>query len=722
MGDPGAGKTTLLTALVRNYIKRRKLLPVFVPMGLHKPAESLIPLFDFKDISRGSIETLLNRGEFLVVFDGVNESPCDSIDEVFHEVLAFIKRYPANQYFLSCRTSEFPDWVHEDLTEVTVLPVSMDEVERQFSHTLGASRAREILDRLSLEQGYMRLKELCQNPLLLAMMLSLYKTSQTDDLEILISRARIYEKFLQRLNLRERKKRRPRGLERVWESGFKQEVLGLLGYKMQQTELVYVTDEVLQRWIADALGSGSWDLWWRPEERPTVQVLFRNTVARPPIKGVIKDRQEPRYYAFLHQSFGEYYAALYLKTVIEKDPHRIIDLDYFILDETRRQWEVVTLLCGLLEDSEPVISIIKRKATELKRQSLLVLAGRCVRDATHLSNEDADDIRIRLIDAFKYWDIPFDYDLICAIKETGNRQSPAFPARLAEDALRFTDKYAQVVPVELREASIEALTRFLSAQDPSLIMDAAYTLSKRKYVTEEAKRHVVRVLLEALESSKGHVRQQLIIALKELGHADALPVLLRIIADVAEGPYARAYALNGLGTIGELSAVEPIIDYLLDHENPYRDSASWSLQRLGKIALVRDPKLAERIKKTYLKALLGETNDQEGKYAKGNIVYSLSALNAVEFRDEIIDWIKTQRDPYVVEDGLNAIGVLGGKRAAVTILPFLKSVDPVVRMKAAEALGRLGYVGAIEDLEALIDDGFSIVRDAAQAALQTLRS
>lgn len=720
VGEPGAGKTTLLIELVKEHIDNRKLLPVFIRMGLHLPGHSFIELFDLKEISLRELNDLLLQGRFLIVFDGVNECPCDNLDEVFHDLLRFMKQFPGNQYFLSCRTSEFPDWVHEDLTEVTVLPVSMEEVERRFVFALGKSKGREVLDNISLEHGYIRLKELCQNPLLLAMMLSLYEGATGDELGVISSRARIYEKFLQRLDLRERRKRKPSAAERVWTSGLKQEVLSLVGYKMQQRELVFVTEETLQKWIADAVTSGEWDSWWMPNARPEVQVIFRNAVSHPPIKGILQDNDEPRFYAFLHQSFGEYYAALRLKYLIENNRGDIRQLEPFVLDETRRQWEVVTLLCGLLENADPVMSFIKRRAAELKNQGLLVLAGRCIRDASHVSMQDADDVRIRMIDAFKFWDIPFDYDLIRAIKESLGRKSPLLPQRLVDDAFRFTEKYAQVLPVELRETSIEALKSYLSEADSGLIIDAAYTLGRRKYDSNKEKLGAVTALLERLQSGSGFVREQIIIALKELAHPNALEPLLSIISDVTESRHARAFALNGLGKIGDLSAADPIISYLRNHNNPYRDSASWSLQMLGKVAMKKDPELFCRIKNAYFKALLTETNDEEGKYAKGNIVYSLSVLNAVEYRDDIVNWLKSESDPYVIEDGINAVGLLGGSNAAEVILPYLKSDDPVIRMKAAESLGRLRFYEAKPALENLLTDSFSIVRDTAEQTLQVL--
>lgn len=719
VGDPGSGKTTLLTELVKRYINYDKLIPVFIPMGMYSERD-MIDFFDLKELSRQAVEELLDRGRFLIVFDGVNESPADSLDDVFHSITKFIKKYPSNRYFLSCRTSEFPDWVHEDLTEVTILPVSMDEIEHQFLAVLGDFKGREIMNRISLEQGYTRLKELCQNPLLLAMLLTIYKGTLEDDPGRITSRARLYEKFLQRMEHRERKKRKPRVEERTLPSGLREEILSLIGFKMQEKELVYVVEETLQRWLVEAIDSGQWDTWWRPGERPTLQTLFRNAVGKPPIKA-IGNEEDPKYFAFLHQSFGEYYSALYLKNSLDSDRLELSDLDLFILDATRRQWEVITLLCGLLDDAEQITSYIKHKAEELRNQSLLVLAGHCVRDASHIPSEEADDVRIRLIDAFKYWDIPFDYELIHAIKETMGRQSSLFPHRLAEDALRFAEKYAQVIPVELKETSIESLKRYLFCEDSSLVIDSAYTLANRTYRSESEKREVTGFILARLESSTtGIVREQLIMALKMLADPVSLPTLLRLIADTGESPRARAFALNGLGQIGDLSATQPIIDYLLNHQNPYRDSASWSLQMLGKIAMSKAPELAEHLKNVYMQALLRETDDIEGRYAKGNIIYSLGIMQATEFTDQILEWILTQKDDYVLEDAINAIGNLGDYRASNILISFITWNDPVVRMKAANALGEIGYCEAIPDLENLLGDHFPIVRETAKKAIDKL--
>jgi HEAT repeat protein len=211
-------------------------------------------------------------------------------------------------------------------------------------------------------------------------------------------------------------------------------------------------------------------------------------------------------------------------------------------------------------------------------------------------------------------------------------------------------------------------------------------------------------------------------ALKMLADPVSLPTLLRLIADTDESPRARAFALNGLGQIGDLSATRPIIDYLLNHQNPYRDSASWSLQMLGKIAMSKAPELAAHLKNVYMQALLRETDDIEGRYAKGNIIYSLGIMRATEFTDQILEWIMTQKDDYVLEDAINAIGNLGEYRASNILISFVNWNDPVVRMKAANALGEIGYCEAIPDLENLIDDPFPIVRETAKKAIDKLRN
>lgn len=724
VGDPGAGKTTLLKFLALEYCSTLKKIPVFVRMGLYHQNIDIKNLLDLREFTKNNIDTLLFNGKLLIIWDGVNESSYDNIDDVFLNLLEFMNEFPQNQYFLSCRSVEFPEWVHSEIEEMHVLPIPPDEIKNQFEVCLGNEKGNKIYDNLFLLQRFNMIRELCQNPLLLGMIISHFnnidETKYLESVEQISSRANLYKQFIQKFEYHQRKKGPLFSYEQKIPFELSEEILGFVAYTMQNRDLVYVSDDKLQELLIDKESDilNYWKDWWEKNEKPSHFEIYKNFINKPQIKTYEIAEDEPIQYSFLHQSFGEFYTSLYVSNMLKKGLLLLEDLDIYI-DGSKRRWEVIIFLAGLIDDVCILTSYLKKKAKRDKNQKLLILASHCFRESLNVNPKEADDICIRMIDAFKYWDIPFDYDLIYCSKQISERLSEGFPKRLEEDIDWFTEKYVhQIVPVELKNVSLDTLIDYLNSEELTLAIDAAHTLGKRNYFSKDIKKKVVRSLLNKLKDSEKDFREHIIIALKELSHPLALEPLLEIINNSSESARARAYALNALGNIGDLAAALPIIQYLKNHNNPYRDSASWSLQYIGKFAKKYDHSLLEIIKESYFECLLTETNDKNGRYTKGNIVYSLAELNAVEYSNKLLKWLDTVDDAYVLEDAINAIGILGGNEAAEKLCKYLTHDDPVVRMKTAEALVRLRYKDVPKVLQNLLHDEYNVVIETANEALE----
>lgn len=90
--------------------------------------------------------------------------------------------------------------------------------------------------------------------------------------------------------------------------------------------------------------------------------------------------------------------------------------------------------------------------------------------------------------------------------------------------------------------------------------------------------------------------------------------------------------------------------------------------------------------------------------------YTLSKLNATSYIDKLKKWIVNENEPYVQEDGINAIGVL----ADITDLPFIEkytlSSDPVIRSKAYKSLLQIDKENFLEKkYQQISGDPYSIV-------------
>ncbi len=270
-----------------------------------------------------------------------------------------------------------------------------------------------------------------------------------------------------------------------------------------------------------------------------------------------------------------------------------------------------------------------------------------------------------------------------------------------------------------RNIPIEILLGYLDSDDESLLIDTLFTLRDH-----DDRSKAISHLMKKLRHSKGAIREQVIVT---IGYCGILGdrterELIEIVSNSygKETEWARAYALFALGKLGSLDSVQPMIEYMLDHKNPYRDSASWALQGLAK-RYINNSDVIGRLKKTYFEALLLETDDIYGRYAKGNIVYSLGELDAREYSEGILNWLDEENDPYVLEDGIQAIGRLRYEKALPLFMEHLSNADPVVRRMAIDGLETISNLvpgfNLVDTIKHFEDDDVIIVREQVKKVL-----
>jgi HEAT repeat protein len=715
VGSPGSGKSTLLATFARERIGQGHWV-LFLPMASFEINRSIEDQLTGASLDRRTVRSLLRNGGTTVIFDAVDESPYDDIEESFTRLLEWADSGEAsgNTVIMSCRTADVPPWVHPRVAEVSLLPISDEEIDRVFEE-IRRKQGRSALEASPLDGLYRELRELCRNPLLLMMTAYLYQSEGLEGLHNLRSKANLYKHFFDELNTWERIKRRQTSLERAMTSTLRESLLAELGLRLHLAARVYVREADLLGWVGESLrterirnvlpGSRALD---------SLQVMS-HLVSSPPMNARPRGGMGELEYGFLHQTFGDVFAAMALHS--HDDPFS--EAEAFIRDPTSRHWEVIGFLCGLLDGPERLVQKIVRIAFEERRQDLLLLAARSIRDRWDLPPSEADDLCMRILEAFKYWDA-FDYRLIHALGHLG--LSSQLPRRIVRDVQRFVVKYASWIPMELVHETTEHLIYSVETGTMRDAGNAAYTLGQRRYRSDADKRRVVKAVIARASVAEPELHEQLIAALKDLASADSRSFLESICADAASPSRSRAFALNALGVIGDLRSVGTVIDFMLDHRNMYRDSASWSLQMLAKVARNSDPDLFDHIKRVYAEALLVETPDVEGVFAKGNMMYSLGALGATEYLDAIVGVLATEEDPYVIEDGVNAVGLLAGSAQVPILRTYLNHDDPIVRMKAGEALLSLDHQGNKDAVSDLLMDRFRIVRDSIRSRLAAVSS
>jgi len=169
------------------------------------------------------------------------------------------------------------------------------------------------------------------------------------------------------------------------------------------------------------------------------------------------------------------------------------------------------------------------------------------------------------------------------------------------------------------------------------------------------------------------------------------------LGKVMLGPGGTSVA--GLGRI----ATDPAIDMSL------RCGAVWKLGRL------RDP--AARLP-------LLEALDHRDARLRGEAARSLGVLRDGRTTPRLNEVLHTDPDPTVRQSALDALGMIGGRRAIRALTDVLKNEleDPAIRAKAAEGLGTCNAQNAVPDLIAALEDRQPEVRFWSAFALGILQS
>jgi HEAT repeat protein len=239
----------------------------------------------------------------------------------------------------------------------------------------------------------------------------------------------------------------------------------------------------------------------------------------------------------------------------------------------------------------------------------------------------------------------------------------------------------------------------------------------------------------ATDGDANKVNRELASALGQIGDAAALPTLMRMLK--ARDNYVQVEAIQALGALRAKEAVEPLIAIALD-DNSEPFIAKKAVQALGEIA---DPKAVPALVKLMFKQHpRGQLFYAESSFALYQIGQPASdaLLPVIKGEDKaLIAWARENRvaEPALYAKSAQVLGDLHEPRATPALLSKLayKGGDPamelLVRMKAADALGRLrakegakpisALVGT-EEPEARIDYAWALARIGSRDALPAL--
>ena len=714
-GDPGSGKTTLLESFADYRINSGHIV-FLLRMGIWSPRRPLIDQITDRWLISSETREFMRSNESWVFFDALDEAPGGS-DTAIEDILALFAEFPAAKVIVSCRTGQFPAWAAPRFSAAVLQPLRRDDVDTVLA---SAESDRHASASPEVGEALVVLRELCRNPLMLSMTQELLLAGN-DHVTRAVSSGQLFNLFIELLEERERNRRQANQvIQSLLVGGINLRVLGYIAWRMVQEKRASISEEQLASWLEDMLREPRWASWWG-NDRPSVNAILIALESRLPLKSSESPTDSPsRVFSFLHLTFRDVFAGRHLLYLSETSGNGVREIIQRSLEAGRRAfWPAIILLAGIEPEAGRTVRVLMELSLESRRGDLLLLALGAAAERLDTPRDDIGELVVSILDAFKNWERAFDSDLMRSGRALLPRLDPSFPQRIRDDLEYYTSKYAGLIPKEMPELSVDVLLGLLSDSSDETVTNALHSLARLQYQSADLRAIVAREVERYLRHWSGERFDQGVAALKDLGDPGSLGMLRRIAMDASAPPRARAYAATGVAALGTRDDVTVLRELLLDSQFVYRDSASWALQMLARKELVHDQAVAREIIDILMLSLRTDADCRTARYVKGNVLYSLGVLSAIEYRQQIAGFLSQVTEPFVLEDGLICLGALSDAEHANDFRDFLRHDDPGVRLKAAEALQRL-QVFDEADAMTIAGDKYRIISRIGRAMLSDL--
>jgi len=199
-----------------------------------------------------------------------------------------------------------------------------------------------------------------------------------------------------------------------------------------------------------------------------------------------------------------------------------------------------------------------------------------------------------------------------------------------------------------------------------LLLGSAISSNRWVYKVQRNKLYIISFLLFVLGVS--------IITIHYYQYSRNVTTVISVFKSRFKKVDVRERAANALGSMGDVRAVQPLINALKDNDRRVRSSAAYALGNIGDIR-------AEQ---------------------------------------PLIDALK-DNDKWLRESAASALGRIGDAKAVEPLIDTLKDNDEWVRWRAASALGEIGDARAVEPLKQALKDKDESVRKAAKEALEKIQ-
>ncbi|MBE9244063.1 NACHT domain-containing protein [Microcystis aeruginosa LEGE 00239] len=348
LGDPGIGKSTFLRKVGLEALKGNKdsyqhpLTPVLLELKNFKENEINIQalieeefkICGFPNVEK-NISNKLEKGELLILLDGLDEVPTANVNNVIEKIKDFVDRHYKNRFILSCRTAARTHL--RRFTDIEIVEFDDQQIQSFIEHWFSSEldRKNETAKNcweLLQKKEYKSAKELAHTPLLLTFLCLVYDENQSFP----TNRSRLYQDALRILLEKwSAEKRLPnRGL--VYENlSIEQEeiLLSEIAYQNFVADKLFLEKREVVKQIKDHLKQNL----NAPQHMDGEKVLKTIEIEQ----GILVERARD-VYSFSHLTLQEYLTAQYIydNDLIEEAVKNYV---------TETRWEEVFLLvAGLM--------------------------------------------------------------------------------------------------------------------------------------------------------------------------------------------------------------------------------------------------------------------------------------------------------------------------------------------------------------------------------------
>jgi HEAT repeat protein/energy-coupling factor transporter ATP-binding protein EcfA2 len=770
-GDPGAGKTTSLlyiaTLLLAQFIKESKniknppIINHFENVLKDKPFDSVkyIPVYinlktSVDDIfKKDSLSELIHKkvkgkhsqadtqvlvqkweddGRLWLLLDGLDELSGDERSKFLNLFHDYYKCAPKGKITLSSRPAGKPysgicisenaadNW---KLHPYQLLPLENDAASIAFASLwlkkLSVSGPEEQAVNLINCPQVKGIMQALRNPMLLRMLIYIYKNDGCSPENLPASRMELYERYIKEVMLIKFPSIKDDNKDDEGEYSTMMDMLEHLAWIMHsKNEPIYTESQFKKIDSYFSVGKDR-NYWFHAFTQMRILFEFAND-------------DITKHCIFSHRSYQEYFVARRLlslyrenkrgqRWVMNKIINRCVYSSHYLqvvlmflkkisleIPKDKRYGEVKKLYGKLpkyhivkvkeLFDErilEPGEALEKEKDKECRIEAIKSLGDS--RD-----NSSVDKLITTLIEDGNEG---FRFGAARALGEIGGEDAvKALIAALKEDGdVSVRGEAAEALGKIGREAALDALITALKEDgDPGIRFGVAWTLVK---IGGEA---AVKALFTALkEDSDTHVRGEAARTLGEIGGEAAVKTLFTALKEDGNAG-VRGEAARALGEIGGEAAVKALFTALKEDGNAgVRKAAAEALGEIGGEAAV--------------KALITALKDKDDNtHVRGWAAWALGKIGGEAAVKALFTALKEDSDTHVRGWAAEALGRIGGEAALDALITILKDKDDntYVRGWAAKALGKIGGEDAVKALIASLKDKVWYVSEVAENALR----